>query len=480
MQTRTLRIYLNKGEKKIVAIDLLSGQGPNTKLPPLKKVSPEKLWKTPSICTWYLSETNDGTFCDRLTLFDDLMFADEVMLVAPELQSFGRRGELDAFRSLVARLSEPEASKEIEDFYSAHAGEQSVAHLNSLHNLLLGDCPRVRSIFLDNSGNVAIAEALVRHVAVCAELQNKVDLATKMLEERSQNALPDPGISFTLSRLVIRKNKEKAKDLATRCLSDGNPRAPCQQIMLMIAQFEGKKYKLKGINNEDTSFKNFLAIEEGLPAQQESLYLNQVAQLPAFPQSLENYLLIAWINAAHDPALIDDFYLRSKIQVSSIQGGSTLDKVIESIEKRNMTKLLPTVYLRKLRSMPEDPNLWYRLVRSYGKAEQCPELLKGMKQGAKYLPKYNASLLQMEGSCLIELNRLPEALETYKKILDVKPNSWSSHFNLANVYERLGKNEDAFVHFQKTLQFQPPQDVKDSVQQKVNQLRPPKGASSVN
>lgn len=471
MQPRLLRFFLNKNEKKILTVDLLPGEKPTIKFSPLKKVPAEKLWKTPSLCTWYLSQTKNGSFCNRLTLFDDLMFADPVLLVEADLQAFARRGELDLFRQLVARLSQADATSDIEDFYSAHAGQPSSAHLNSLHNLLLGDCPRVRGIYLENGGKATIANTLASHVAVCAELQNKVSLATKVLEEKTKDAVPDPGVSFSLARILVRKSPAKAEALARRCIS-GAVNLPCQEILLMTAELQGKKYKVREVDIEDLTFKNFLSIEEGLPAQQESLYLNQVNQLRAYPHSLEIYLLISWINAVHDPKLIDDFYTRSKIQIAWSQGDETLDKIIESLEKRGLTKLLPNVYLRKLRSQPEDPNLWYRLIRSYGKADQCPELLKGIKQGAKYLPKYNANLLQMEGSCLVAMDRLQDAYETYKKILEVRPKVWSSHFNLASVLERLGKKDEAYEHFQKTLEFQPPADVKDSVQQKVIQLRP--------
>ncbi|RYZ57039.1 MAG: hypothetical protein EOP07_11025 [Proteobacteria bacterium] len=473
--TRKIRFWLDAGKKKTLPIELAKAKydtAPNWKSP-FKRFDPIKLEKKASACAWYQNKAQDKSNCDRITYLDDIFYAEESVFKTNDLREYLRTQELNAFRSLVAGIGKEASSPGIEDFYTKHPNQPSAYQMASLSALLQGDCPRVYSIFTDAQQVLDHMAMLRIHMAVCAEAHNNAKLRDQIIAEGLKDKEADPGLSYWAFQIQLPAALPAANQMATRCLKTRPQDVRCQDAMAMVAKVQGKPYKMGNISIEDETFKSFLNIEEKLPkGQQESLYLNIANQLDNYPLSLENYLLMAWVNTVYSKDLVKDAYISRKMEVAAVQAGTTLEKIVEAIEKDDLTLLLPPVYLRSLNFQPDDPNLWYRLIRSFAKAKQCKEMLEAVERGNAYLPKYNSSLLQMKGSCEMELGLNKNALATYLKIMEVNPKVWSSPYNLATMYERSGRKIEAYDFFKKTLELKPPADIAESVKLKIIQLQP--------
>jgi tetratricopeptide (TPR) repeat protein len=473
--TRKIRFLLEAGKKKTLPIELSKLKyetTPNWKSP-FKRFDADKLEKKASACAWYQNKAQDKSNCDRVTYLDDIFYAEESLFKMNDLREYLQTQELNNFRSLVAGIGREQTNSGIEDFYTRHPSQPSAYQLASLSALMQGDCPRVYSIFTDAQQVLEHPAMLRIHMAVCAEAHNNSKLRDQIVAEGLKDKEADPGLAYWAFQIQLPAALPAANQLATRCFKTKPQDVRCQDAMAMVAKVQGKPYKMGNINIEDETFKSFLNIEEKLPkGLQESLYLSLASQIENYPLSLENYLLMAWVNTVHSKELVKDAYISRKMEVAAIQAGSTLEKIVEAIEKDDLTLLLPPVYLRRLTFQPDDPNLWYRLIRSFAKAKQCKEMLEAVERGNAYLPKYNSSLLQMRGSCEMELGLNKNALATYQKILEVNPKVWSSPYNLATMYERSGRKKEAYDFFKKTLELNPPADIAESVKLKVIQLQP--------
>lgn len=473
--TRKIRFYLESRKKKVLSIDLAKIKyevSLNWKSP-FKRFEAGKLEKKASICSWYQSKSQDKTGCDRISYLDDIFYTDDSVFKAADLRDYQKAQELTVFRNILARLDRPETASLVEDFFTKHPNHPSAYHLGSLYSLLQGDCPRVYSLFTEAQQSVDHLGTLRLHMAVCAEANNNAKLRDQIIAEGLKEKYPNPALYAWAFQIQLPSALPKASEYATACLKAKPLDVRCLEAMGMVARLSNKIIKLNPPNLEEETFKNFLNIEEKLPkGSQELLYLNTAATLENNPHSIEAYLLMSWINTVFSKDLIQDYYLGHKVQIAMVEAGSTLEKIVEAIEKDDLTQLLPPVYLRRLRFQPDDPNLWYRLIRSFAKAKQCKEMLTAIDQGKEFLPKYNSSLLQMKGSCELDLGRNKEALATYAKIMEVNPKVWSSPYNLANIYERMGNKKEAFTLFERTLELKPPADITESVKLKILQLHP--------
>jgi tetratricopeptide (TPR) repeat protein len=287
---------------------------------------------------------------------------------------------------------------------------------------------------------------------------------------RARKAAP-PYLSYHLGRMTVRKLPDATLGLANACLKSFRFDLACQELGLMSARLAQKVYKVQRFNLEEGTFKTFRNLEEGLPkGQAEALFFSVIPLINSYPHSLEFYLFLAWIDSMQKLGGGLDFYSQ-KMQVGGILAGSSLDTAIESLEKQNLSHLLPAVYRARLRNEPQDPNLWLRLIRAYSKAGQCQEVIKAVGDGAGILPRYNTQLLQMEASCYIELNRLDDALDAYLKVLTAQPKAWSTYYNLGAIYDRLKKRKEAEDNFKSALQHNPPADIRDSINARILELQ---------
>lgn len=473
--TRKIRFYLEPGRKKIVSIELakLKYEANLSWKNPFKRFLAGKLEKKTSICNWYQNKAQEKIACDRISYLDDIFYADDSIFKSADLRDYQKSQELNSFRSLLAQLGRPETASAIEDFFAKHPDHSSAFHLASLYSLVQGDCPRVYSLYTEAQQSVDHLGTLRLHMAVCAEASNNAKLRDQIISEGLKEKYPNSALNYWAFQIQLPRALPKASEYATACLKAKPLDLRCQEAMSMASNLSSKTIKLNAPNLEEETFKNFMNSEEKLPkGGQEILYLNTAAQLENFPHSLESYLLMSWINAVFSKDLIQDYYIDHKVQIAVREAGSTLDKIVEAIEKNDLTQLLPPIYLRRLRFQPDDPNLWYRLIRSFAKAKQCKEMLTAIEQGNEYLPKYNTSLLQMKGSCELEQGRNKEALTTYAKIMEVNPKVWSSPYNLANIHERMGNKKEALTYFKRALDIKPPADVTEAVKLKILQLQP--------
>jgi len=474
--TRKIRFYLEPGKKKVVAIELAKVKYEATLnwKSPFKRFDAAKLEKKASICNWYQSKAQDKLGCDRISYLDDIFYADDSIFKGADLRDYQKEQALTPFRNILARLDRPETASLVEDFFTKHPDHTSAFHLASLYSLLQGDCPRGYSLYTEAQQSIDHLGTQRLHMAVCAEANNNAKLRDQLITEGLKEKYPNSALNYWAFQIQLPGALPKASEYATACLKAKPLDVRCLEAMSMVAKLSNKTFKLNTPNLEEETFKNFLNIEEKLPkGAQEALYLNTAAQLENNPHSIEAYLLMSWINTVFSKDLIQDHYLAHKVQIAMVEAGSTLDKIVEAIEKDDLAQLLPPIYLRRLRFQPDEPNLWYRLIRSFAKAKQCKEMLTATEHGNEYLPKYNSSLLQMKGSCELDLGRNKEALVTYAKIMEVNPKAWSSPYNLANIHERMGNKKEAFTYFKRTLELNPPTGVAEAVKLKVLQLQPP-------
>ncbi len=474
--SRKLHIWLEEDKPYRVNVDLAPVTGPALEkwTKPFKKFDPGKLEKKASVCIGYQAKASDKGYCDRQTLLDDIFFVDDSIYISADLKTYEKSKELDAFRGLLARIGDEQATPAIEEFYTRHGSELSAFHLLSLHSLLIGDCPRVNTVFLDAGQSFNRVTDLRFHMALCAEANNDPALRDKIMNEgMGKDKSIDPALAYWAFALALPSSPQKALELAKGCANAARGADyRCQEALWMGYKLAQKPFKFPSFNREEEAFRTLLSIEEKLPKGLDAeLYESIAGEIESSPYTLEYYVFLNWVNAARKREWAHDFYQDHKIRIAvAMASSNVLEKAIDSIEKQDLSQLLPPVYLRRLRTDPQDPNLWIRLIRAYSKAKQCKELLLAIEQGGAYLPKYNANLLQMRGGCEVELGKNKEALSTYSKIQEISPNNWTSPYNLANVLERLGKKAEALVDFRKALELKPPADAAAAIQSHINQL----------
>ncbi len=479
---RRLRFWLKAGEKATIEANLAKIHDPiEPEWKSLDKVLPiAKLSKMPSICTWYQEKTNDNAVCRRKSFLEDVAFSEPTPYAVDDMRALASSKKLTAFRELVNRSTEIDGPLEaqVEELFRLFPANSSVFQLNAAIALQRGDCPRVHTIFVDAQQVLPNTYPLLLYKALCFEIQGQTEAASMLLQETiKSNKTPAPYLGYHLGRMQLRKTPDAALNLANICLKSFRFDLSCQELGLMSARLAQKVYKVQRFNLEEGTFKIFRNLEEGLPkGLAEALFFSVVPLINSYPHSLEFYLFLAWIDSVQKVPGGLDYYAR-KMQVGGILASNGLDSAIETLEKQNLSYLLPAVYRARLRSDPQDPNLWLRLIRAYSKAGQCPEVIETIQEGAGILPRYNTQLLQMQASCYVEMNRLDDALDAYLKVLTAQPKVWSTYYNLASTYDRLKKRKEALENYKSALQYNPPAEVRDSINARILELQQPAAPS---
>lgn len=468
---RKLRFWLKAGEQKTLEVALQKTVHPVDPVweSPERLIAPLRLGKLPSICVGFRAKAKGkGTeLCHRETWLEDVVYAEPGLFPLEDLQHLAASKDLSAYRSLISSVfdTRPEITEKIEDFYTRRGQLGAVKRLAALHNLFRGDCPRVHALYVEAIQVLEDPSPLALYKGLCAELRQKSSFFEDVF--RATKA-PAPYLSYHYARTQLLTAPAKAQTLMKECLNSHRFDLPCQELGLMAAELSGNKdFKVQKFTIEDGAFRALLNLEAAIPKKQfEAAFFAVVPLLSSYPQSLESYLLLSWINAAEKlPG--GSSYFERKFKISSPVGGSTLEKLIEILEKNEMAELLIPVYRLKINRDPSDPNLWIRLIRAQAKAAQCRDVLASLEAGAQVLPRYNAPVLQIQAGCLVEMGRLQEALDAYQKILELKPSSWSSFYNLGVIYEGLKRQAEAVQAFKKALEFETPPEVRDDIQYRL-------------
>jgi len=61
----------------------------------------------------------------------------------------------------------------------------------------------------------------------------------------------------------------------------------------------------------------------------------------------------------------------------------------------------------------------------------------------------------VKGNKLFQQEKFEEAIDAYKKAIDMNPKQWSYHFNLGLVFKKAGNNQEALKAFQKAVELNP-------------------------
>ncbi|RYZ81890.1 MAG: hypothetical protein EOP06_22675, partial [Proteobacteria bacterium] len=133
---RRIRFWIKANETKTVVINLVEHTEPTTLdwKSSFKRFDPSTLANKASLCLGYQTKYGDGQFCDRTSLLQDIVFADDSLFRQDDLRDYQGSGDLAQFRRLVTRVAQSDATPEIEDFLSNHPAQLSAYHLASLHS----------------------------------------------------------------------------------------------------------------------------------------------------------------------------------------------------------------------------------------------------------------------------------------------------------------------------------------------------------
>ncbi|HET9240371.1 MAG TPA: tetratricopeptide repeat protein [Oligoflexus sp.] len=475
---RRLRFWLKAGEKAVIEANLARIHDPiDPEWKSLDRIIPSaKLSKVPSVCSWYQEKTNDTAICRRKTWLEDVAFSEPTPYAVDDMRALATSKKLTGYRELVNRSTEstPELEAQVEEMFRLFPSNASVFQLNAAIALQRGDCPRVHTIFVDAQQVLPNPYPLLLYKALCFEIQGQTEAATMLIQETiKNNKAPAPYLTYHLGRMQLKKSPDTAITLANSCLKSFRFDLSCQELGLMAGRLTQKVFKVQRFNLEEGTFKIFRNLEEGLPkGLAEALFFSVIPLINSYPHSLEFYLFLAWIDSVQKVGGGLDYYAR-KMQVGGILASGGLDMAIETLEKQNLSYLLPAVYRARLRSDPQDPNIWLRLIRAYSKAGQCPEVIQTIKEGEGILPRYNTQLLQMQASCYVEMNRLDDALDAYLKVLTAQPKVWSTYYNLGSTYDRLKKRKEALENYKTALQYNPPAETRDNINARILELQQP-------
>jgi tetratricopeptide (TPR) repeat protein len=83
------------------------------------------------------------------------------------------------------------------------------------------------------------------------------------------------------------------------------------------------------------------------------------------------------------------------------------------------------------------------------------EALEHLSEFAKINPNYAVDMLQAQAQLLASMERYPEALEYYDKVVDYRPDSEGAHLGKAELLLTMGRLDDAINLYQKSLKRWP-------------------------
>ena len=92
------------------------------------------------------------------------------------------------------------------------------------------------------------------------------------------------------------------------------------------------------------------------------------------------------------------------------------------------------------------------IMAELGKEE---EALEHLSRFAEVNPNHAIDMLQAKAQLLASLNRYPEALEYYDKVVDYRPDSESVHLGKAELLLRMGRLDDAIALYRRTVKRWP-------------------------
>lgn len=196
-------------------------------------------------------------------------------------------------------------------------------------------------------------------------------------------------------------------------------------------------------------------------------------------QIINNLLILAENNRLYDYAAyyqekrlnIDSSVVALKSLVRNAQQACELHQQDSSKYTYWNTKVLE--YLSKLQNKePTNPE-WvlqegvYQ-VRSRNSALFMQGIQKIIQLTRQY-PDYFDAFYYL-GVFSLESNQPEKAIQRFEKCLSLQPNHALSHFGMASAYESLGQISQARTHYQKALKATSDNQLKSSIQQKLNQL----------
>ena len=99
-----------------------------------------------------------------------------------------------------------------------------------------------------------------------------------------------------------------------------------------------------------------------------------------------------------------------------------------------------------LEQSPDDADYWIELGRSYFASRRYDEASEAY-QRARTIDDENPRLYHSLGSLYARQGQLDDAIEAFKTQAQRYPDQFDSHFNLAQIHQLRGENEEALKHF---------------------------------
>ncbi len=125
---------------------------------------------------------------------------------------------------------------------------------------------------------------------------------------------------------------------------------------------------------------------------------------------------------------------------------------------------------------PKNPDAYFGLGRLYQARDELSDAeqayLKGLASDSgsqRAVPAYSAL-----GEIYVKNNKLDQALQASQKAVELAPNSWVNRLNLALVYQRVGRTNDAMTEAQTAYNLAP-SDSKQHVVDIIAQIQQPQG-----
>jgi Flp pilus assembly protein TadD len=152
----------------------------------------------------------------------------------------------------------------------------------------------------------------------------------------------------------------------------------------------------------------------------------------------------------HDQAEVM-FYLAQQVDPAAPQAFVNL---ADSLMDRGLFERAVWCLREAARLDPELPRVQARLAEAYaaaGRQERARQLyLRELRSN----PGDVGTLLDL-GCLLIDMDRLPEAAEKFRRVLEIEPDNPDAHFYLGDAAERERRDADALVHFDVAVRLDP-------------------------
>lgn len=385
------------------------------------------------------------------------------------------------FKRLMSGPWQPGWQLKSEELHTAMATIPLGMEAVMISSLLSNDCSRVLEMAKEGVGQGVFSPNMYFMTGICLELAGNSKDAVALYNPVLESVKTATDTSASIGNLywhkatiqLVETPLEAIKTLEA-CIKANPWYRPCSRLLVNLYTSQGFLKKSIDVNRkiaQEMDKRMAPLADKMLFALSKKDFTKVDSALKALPRLSETFEL-TWIgllskNAQTKELGPEDLGGAAYAYISSEK---TALKILTLVEKTLHKEWIEAAYKSFVKDFPGNGYYWWKLGNLYLEDNRCRDVIELLTPIDLQRKDQQAALTELLGRCYIANKDYTLGIKTLKKMTQLAPMDWKSHYQLGEAFTKALREKEAKGSYLEALQLNPPDKFKKMIEKKAREI----------